>query len=79
MAYADYYERALTNGVFSIQRGTDPGIMLYTLPLGAGTSKANSHYGWGTRFDTFWCCYGTGIESIAFCCVIISLFNELDI
>ncbi|KAJ0020169.1 hypothetical protein Pint_31153 [Pistacia integerrima] len=65
VAYADYYERALTNGVFSIQRGTDPGIMIYTLPLGAGTSKANSHYGWGTKFDTFWCCYGTGIESFS--------------
>ncbi|KAL2927897.1 DNA damage checkpoint protein LCD1 [Bienertia sinuspersici] len=34
--YADYYERALINGVLSIQRGTEPGIMIYMLPLGHG-------------------------------------------
>ncbi|KAI3840500.1 hypothetical protein MKX03_000787 [Papaver bracteatum] len=39
-AYADYYERALTNGVLSIQRGTDHGIMIYMLPLGPGGSKS---------------------------------------
>lgn len=60
MAYADYYERALTNGVLSIQRGTEPGIMIYMLPLGRGKSKAHSYHGWGTKFDSFWCCYGTG-------------------
>ncbi|GFP98765.1 hypothetical protein PHJA_002020400 [Phtheirospermum japonicum] len=65
MAYADYYERALTNGVLSIQRGTDPGIMIYMLPLGRGVSKAVSYHGWGTQFDSFWCCYGTGIESFS--------------
>uniref|UniRef100_A0A5B7A8K3 Alpha-L-arabinofuranosidase B arabinose-binding domain-containing protein n=2 Tax=Davidia involucrata TaxID=16924 RepID=A0A5B7A8K3_DAVIN len=65
MAYADYYERALTNGVLSIQRGRDPGVMIYMLPLGRGDSKARSYHGWGTKFDTFWCCYGTGIESFS--------------
>lgn len=48
--------------------------MLYMLPLGPGSSKANSYYGWGTKFDSFWCCYGTGIESITFYDVIIRLF-----
>ncbi|GLT82211.1 hypothetical protein SLE2022_006160 [Rubroshorea leprosula] len=65
MAYADYYERALTNGVLSIQRGTEPGVMIYMLPLGRGVSKAVSYHGWGTKFNNFWCCYGTGIESFS--------------
>ncbi|XP_060174153.1 uncharacterized protein LOC132604599 [Lycium barbarum] len=65
MAYADYYERALTNGVLSIQRGTDPGVMIYMLPLARGGSKARSGHGWGKQFTDFWCCYGTGIESFA--------------
>ncbi|KAI4334590.1 hypothetical protein L6164_019262 [Bauhinia variegata] len=65
VSYADYYERALTNGVLSIQRGTDPGVMIYMLPLGRGVSKAKSYHSWGTKFDDFWCCYGTGIESFS--------------
>lgn len=65
MAYADYYERALTNGVLSIMRGTEPGVMIYMLPLHPGASKAKSFHGWGTKFDSFWCCYGTGIESFS--------------
>ncbi|KAL6976694.1 hypothetical protein U1Q18_025481 [Sarracenia purpurea var. burkii] len=65
MAYADYYERALTNGVLSIQRGREPGVMIYMLPLGRGYSKARGYHGWGTKFDSFWCCYGTGIESFS--------------
>ncbi|KAJ4979732.1 hypothetical protein NE237_010512 [Protea cynaroides] len=65
MAYADYYERALTNGVLSIQRGREPGVMIYMLPLGLGHSKARSYHGWGTKFNSFWCCYGTGIESFS--------------
>lgn len=65
MAYADYYERALTNGVLSIQRGKDPGVMIYMLPLVPGASKALTFHGWGTQFNSFWCCYGTGIESFS--------------
>ncbi|KAG5544640.1 hypothetical protein RHGRI_017169 [Rhododendron griersonianum] len=62
IAYAEYYERALTNGILGIQRGREPGVMIYMLPLGCGVSKAVSYRGWGTKFDSFWCCYGTGIE-----------------
>nr|XP_043609462.1 uncharacterized protein LOC122581316 [Erigeron canadensis] len=65
MAYADYYERALTNGVLSIQRGKQPGVMIYMLPLGPGMSKASGYHKWGTQFNSFWCCYGTGIESFS--------------
>lgn len=65
VSYADYYERALTNGVLSIQRGTDPGVMIYMLPLGVGVSKAKTGHSWGAPFNVFWCCYGTGIESFS--------------
>lgn len=65
IAYADYYERALINGVLSIQRGADPGVMIYMLPQAPGHSKAVSYHGWGTKYDSFWCCYGTGIESFS--------------
>ncbi|CAO2832927.1 unnamed protein product [Amaranthus hypochondriacus] len=65
ITYADYYERALTNGVLSIQRGTEPGVMIYMLPLGHGVSKGRTYHSWGTQFNSFWCCYGTGIESFS--------------
>ncbi|KAF8691396.1 hypothetical protein HU200_040532 [Digitaria exilis] len=65
IAYADYYEKALINGVLSIQRGTDPGVMIYMLPQAPGHSKAVSYHGWGTKYESFWCCYGTGIESFS--------------
>nr|TKS10225.1 hypothetical protein D5086_0000085340 [Populus alba] len=31
----------------------------------SGSSKAKSYHGWGTSYDSFWCCYGTGIESFS--------------
>lgn len=57
--YADYYERAYFNGILPAQ---DPqtGMMIYYLPLAAGNVKA-----WGTPDNSFWCCYGTGVESFA--------------
>ena len=39
MAYAYYYERALTNGVLNIQRCNEPGIMIYMLPQEDGSYK----------------------------------------
>ena len=39
MAYADYYEHALTNGVLNIQRCNEPVIMIYMLPQEVGISK----------------------------------------
>ncbi|GAB4856068.1 hypothetical protein Ancab_024708 [Ancistrocladus abbreviatus] len=65
ITYADYYERALTNGVLSIQRGREPGVMIYMLPLGHGVSKGNTYHSWGNPFNTFWCCYGTATESFS--------------
>lgn len=74
--YADHYERLLINGIMGNQRGTQPGVMLYFLPMGPGRSKSVSGQspsglppknpgGWGGPNDTFWCCYGTGIESFS--------------
>jgi len=39
MAYADYYERVLINGVLTIQRGSDPGVMIYMFPLDGVTGQ----------------------------------------
>jgi hypothetical protein len=69
--YADHYERLLINGIMGNQRGRQPGVMLYFLPMGPGRSKSVSGRppsglppknpgGWGGPTDTFWCCYGTG-------------------
>ncbi|RLM54875.1 hypothetical protein C2845_PM10G16140 [Panicum miliaceum] len=74
--YADHYERLLINGIMGNQRGTQPGVMLYFLPMGPGRSKSVSGQplsglppmnpgGWGGPNDTFWCCYGTGMESFS--------------
>ncbi|KAK4407380.1 hypothetical protein Sango_0319000 [Sesamum angolense] len=52
MAYADYYERALTNGVLSIQRGKDPGI-IYQLPLVRVVPRPKASTDWGTKYDSF--------------------------
>ncbi len=57
--YADFYERAYWNGILPAQNPND-GMMIYYLPLASGFTKA-----WGTPYDSFWCCYGTGVESFA--------------
>jgi len=36
------------------------------MPMGrAGVVKADNFHGWGYRFSSFWCCYGTAVESLA--------------
>jgi DUF1680 family protein len=54
--YGDYCERAIYNHIFTSQ---DPqtGMMLYYVPLDGPAGV------WGTPADSFWCCYGTGIEN----------------
>ena len=52
MAYADYYEHALTNGVLNIQRCNEPGIMIYILPQEPGSSKVVTYHGWGEKYDS---------------------------
>ncbi|KAB8103094.1 hypothetical protein EE612_035316, partial [Oryza sativa] len=74
--YTDHYERLLINGIMGNQRGKEPGVMIYFLPMGPGRSKSISGMptsglppknpgGWGNPNATFWCCYGTGIESFS--------------
>jgi DUF1680 family protein len=57
--YADYYERAFWNGIIGTQH-PETGMLLYYVPLATGHTKK-----WGTPYDSFWCCYGTGIESFS--------------
>jgi DUF1680 family protein len=56
---ADYYERALFNGILPTQ---DPGtgMTMYYVPMASGWYKT-----FCTPRDSFWCCAGTGIESPA--------------
>ncbi len=58
-ACADYYERALFNGILGSQHPAD-GSKLYYVPLGAGYWKL-----FGTPFHDYWCCTGTMSEQFA--------------
>ena len=60
----EMYSHSMENGVLGIQH-SEPGVMIYLLPLGNGVTKGNSSRGWGTPLNSFWCCYGTGIESFS--------------
>jgi DUF1680 family protein len=64
-AIGDDYERKIQNGVIGIQNPTEVGTMVYMTPLGNGVQrpKANWGQGWGNANASFWCCYGTAIES----------------
>jgi DUF1680 family protein len=57
--YADFYERAFFNGILGTQH-PDTGMLMYYIPLADNRKKE-----FGTAYDTFWCCTGTGIESFA--------------
>ncbi|HOZ47746.1 MAG TPA: glycoside hydrolase family 127 protein [Candidatus Hydrogenedentes bacterium] len=57
--YADFAERLFFNSILGTQRASD-GMLIYFLPLACGQAKT-----YGTPNDSFWCCYGTGIEGFA--------------
>jgi uncharacterized protein len=57
--YADYYERALLNGIMAVQH-PDDGMTMYYVPMGSGWYKT-----FGTPRSSFWCCTGTGVELFA--------------
>ena len=57
--YADYYERALFNGVLGTLNPKD-GMTMYFVPLASGYWKLFS-----TPRHSFWCCTGTGVESFS--------------
>ena len=56
---ADYYERALFNGILGVQHPAD-GDKLYYLALAGGYWKL-----FGTPFQDYWCCTGSMSESFA--------------
>jgi hypothetical protein len=55
-AYGDYYERNVFNGVLGTQEAD--GQLMYYVPLASGYTRS-----FGQANDSFWCCYGTGIET----------------
>jgi DUF1680 family protein len=57
--YADYYERALYNGILASQ-DPDSGMMTYFQATRPGYLKL-----YNTPVDSFWCCTGTGMENHA--------------
>jgi len=57
MAYADYWERNLYNGILA-QQHPQTGMISYFLPLEAGAAKK-----WGTPTDDFWCCHGSLVQA----------------
>lgn len=58
-AYADYYERALFNGILASQ-DPDSGMVTYFQATRPGYPKL-----YGTAERSFWCCTGTGMENFA--------------
>jgi DUF1680 family protein len=58
-ALADYYERALWNGILTSQHPAD-GSKLYYVPLASGYWKQ-----FGTPYHDYWCCTGTMSESFS--------------
>jgi len=57
--YADYYERALYNHILASQNQED-GNVCYYVSLRPGDKKMYSD-----KFNSFWCCVGTGFENHA--------------
>ncbi len=55
--YADFYERALLNHILGSQN-PDTAEVTYFVPLESGRMKT-----YQTKFDTFSCCVGTGMEN----------------
>ena len=55
--YAEYYERTLINAILSSQN-PENGMTMYFQPMATGIYKT-----YGTPFDKFWCCTGSGMEN----------------
>jgi hypothetical protein len=55
--YADYYENTLINTILSSQN-PETGMSMYFQPMATGYFKV-----YGTRFEKFWCCTGSGMEN----------------
>jgi DUF1680 family protein len=57
---ADYFERALFNGILPTQNPDDGAGLMYYVPMVSGMFKM-----FGQPDSSYWCCTGTGIESFA--------------
>ncbi|KQQ03366.1 MULTISPECIES: beta-L-arabinofuranosidase domain-containing protein [unclassified Rathayibacter] len=57
LAYADYIELNLVNGILA-QQNPRTGMVAYFLPLEGGARKD-----WGTPTEDFWCCHGTLVQA----------------
>ncbi|MBR5419529.1 MAG: glycoside hydrolase family 127 protein [Lachnospiraceae bacterium] len=55
--YAEYYENTLINAILSSQN-PESGMTMYFQPMATGYFKV-----YGTEFDKFWCCTGSGMEN----------------
>ncbi|WP_020616551.1 glycoside hydrolase family 127 protein [Paenibacillus daejeonensis] len=55
--YADFYERTYVNAILSSQN-PETGMTMYFQPMATGYFKI-----YGSPFNHFWCCTGTGMES----------------
>lgn len=58
-ALFDFYERVHLNHVLS-QQHPETGMFTYFTPLSSGARRT-----WSTLDDSFWCCFGSGLESHA--------------
>jgi uncharacterized protein len=56
---ADFYERALLNGILGTQSSAT-GLTMYFVPVAGGHYRT-----FASPLDSFWCCTGTGVESFA--------------
>lgn len=69
-----------------------PGVIVYLTPQGTGNAKGDNSHGWGTPFGSFWCCYGSTVETYAkladsiyfyrlvveFCRICVACFDQFD-
>ena len=42
-----------------------PGVLVYLTPMGTGQTRGASSHGWGSPLHSFWCCYGSAVESFS--------------
>ncbi len=70
----------LFTGGLAGRNGTEPGpgVVIYLLPMGSGQTKGGSSHGWGDPLHSFWCCYGTSVESFAKLADSIFFFRHAD-
>lgn len=71
--YMDYYERTLLNSRMGTQH-PENGFKMYYLPLQTGYWKF-----FNSRFNSFWCCTGTGAEEFAKLGNSIYFHNDRDV